>query len=82
MLFSYFKVAARHFTRQKRYFALNVIGLSIGLAAAMLTAFYVLHELSYDSDQPDANVHYRVVMHAQENGNEYLLSTQKHRDSC
>jgi hypothetical protein len=39
MLFSYFKVAARHFARQKRYFALNVIGLSIGLAAAMLTAF-------------------------------------------
>ncbi|PSR53058.1 antibiotic ABC transporter permease [Adhaeribacter arboris] len=48
MIRSYLKIAFRTLARNKVYSAINVMGLSIGLAAAMLIMLYTKDELSYD----------------------------------
>lgn len=61
MLFNYFKIAIRVITRQRRFTAINVIGLSIGLASFALIAVYLKHELSYDRAFTNADRIYRVA---------------------
>ena len=48
MLQNYFKIAFRNLARNKAYASINIIGLSIGLAAAMLIMLYTKDEVSYD----------------------------------
>lgn len=60
MLSNYFITAVRTFKQQKQHFILNVLGLSMGLAAAILVALFAQNELSYDSQQPDAERVYRI----------------------
>jgi putative ABC transport system permease protein len=49
MIRNYIKIAFRNFTRQKSYTLLNVIGLSIGMAASLLIIQYVKYERSFDT---------------------------------
>lgn len=60
MLSHYLLTTLRAFKRQKQHFALNLFGLTLGLAAAILVALYVKYELSYDKFQPDVENTYRV----------------------
>ena len=60
MLRHYFMMAARSFARQKLYSFINVLGLSIGLAAAILIGLYVRYELSYDTWIPHTKDLYRL----------------------
>ena len=53
MFTNYLKTALRSVKQDKQHFFLNVIGFSIGLAAAILMALYAQHELSYDKQHPD-----------------------------
>ncbi|HEU4633539.1 MAG TPA: ABC transporter permease [Flavisolibacter sp.] len=48
MFRNYFITAWRNFRRNKLYSAINVFGLSAGLAACLLIGVYIHHELSYD----------------------------------
>lgn len=48
MLQSYLATAVRQLLAQKLYTAINVVGLALGLACALLIALFVRHELSYD----------------------------------
>lgn len=48
MLKNYLLVAWRNMKRNKGYFFIHVIGLSVGLAATLLAFVFVLDELSYD----------------------------------
>ena len=48
MLRSYLAIAVRQLLAQKLYTAINVAGLALGLACALLIALFVRHELSYD----------------------------------
>jgi len=52
MLKNYLKLAYRNILRHKRYAVLNICGLAIGLAACLLMAGYVLHELSFENMHP------------------------------
>ena len=61
MIFNYLITALRAFKQQKQHFLLNVIGLSVGLAAAILVALFAKNELSFDKQQPDADRVYRVA---------------------
>ena len=61
MIFNYLITALRAFKQQKQHFLLNVIGLSVGLAAAILVALFAKNELSYDAQQPHAERIYRVA---------------------
>jgi len=60
MIKNHFKIAWRNLWRHKRMTSINVAGLGIGMAAAVLIAMWVQNELSYDKAQPDANNIYRI----------------------
>ncbi|MGA2190701.1 MAG: ABC transporter permease [Steroidobacteraceae bacterium] len=48
MIGNYFAAAIRNLLRNRAYTAINLLGLSLGFAAALLIALYVRDELSYD----------------------------------
>jgi putative ABC transport system permease protein len=57
---SYFKTAVRAIARDRFHAAINVIGLSVALAAALLIGVYVRHELSYENFITEPDRVYRV----------------------
>lgn len=61
MFKNYFKVAFRNLQRNKVYAFINIAGLSLGLACAMLIILYIKDEVSYDRFQGNLNNIYRVV---------------------
>jgi len=54
MFSTYLVTALRAIKKDKQHFFLNIIGFSIGLAAAILMALFAQHELSYDKQHPDS----------------------------
>ena len=56
--------------RQKGYSAINIIGLSLGIAATIIILIYVVDELGYDKMHADAQDIYRVGFSARLEGNE------------
>lgn len=77
LLSNYLVSAFRSLARHKMNLVLTIIGLSIGLASALMIALFTLNESSYDSFQPDASRTYRVVMHQKVNGNEYPMTSPR-----
>lgn len=61
MLRNYFKIAIRNFRKNKIYAFINVLGLSLGLACAMLIILYVKDEVSFDKFHPNVQHIYRIV---------------------
>ncbi|WP_420386149.1 ABC transporter permease [Roseivirga sp.] len=62
------KITLRTLLKNKVYSFINVFGLAIGLAGAMLILHYVSFESSYDNFQPDADDVYRVSLEIFQNG--------------
>lgn len=60
MIVNYFKTALRSIKQDTQHFALNLLGFSIGLAAAIMVALFAAYELSYDNQHPNADRVYRV----------------------
>ena len=60
MLRNILKIAFRNLLKDRFYSFLNIIGLSIGIAASLLILLYVADELSYDKFHEDADRIYRV----------------------
>lgn len=48
MLRNYFKIAFRNLFRNKAFSGINILGLAIGMAAALLIMLWIQHEYSYD----------------------------------
>ncbi|WP_194776846.1 ABC transporter permease [Pararhodonellum marinum] len=63
MLKNYFKIAWRSLTRSKWIGAINILGLTIGITAALLLFVVVQHELSYDKFLTKYDQIYRIVTH-------------------
>ena len=61
MLKNYFKIAARNLMKNKLYSSINIIGLSVGLAACILILLFVRHELSFDKHFEDSERVYRLT---------------------
>lgn len=61
MLKNYFKIAWRNLIKNKADSAINIIGLSIGMAACLLILEFVSFELSYDRFNKNADNIYRVT---------------------
>ena len=57
---NYLKTAVRALLRYKGYSFINIIGLSLGLACAMLIILYVRDEVSYDAFHEKGSQIYRV----------------------
>ncbi len=60
MFKNYFKTALRNLRRSKIYSFINIAGLSIGLACAMLIILYVNDEVSYDRFHNNVGQIYRI----------------------
>ena len=73
MFKNYFKTAFRNLTRSKVYSFINISGLSIGLACAMLIMLYVKDEVSFDRFHKKVHNIYRVVSKSSEGRN--MVST-------
>src|ERR1700733_4968227 len=50
-----FRIAIRNLLRNKTFSFLNIFGLGIAMASALLILLWVQNELSYDSFYPNAN---------------------------
>lgn len=61
MLRNYLKIAFRTLAHNKAYSIINVVGLSIGLAAAMLIMLYTKDEVSYDRFHANNPNLYRIT---------------------
>jgi putative ABC transport system permease protein len=61
MLKNYFTIAWRNLINNKTDSSINIIGLSIGMAACLLILEFVSFELSYDRFNKNANDIYRVT---------------------
>ena len=62
MLRNYHKIAWRNLIKYKSYSAINVFGLSVGIACFLLLSLYIYDEFSFDSFHTKANDIYRVVV--------------------
>jgi putative ABC transport system permease protein len=62
MLRSYLAAALRNLAHNRLYAAINIVGLAIGFAAAILIALFVRHEVTFDSFLPGHENIYRVSM--------------------
>ena len=61
MIKNYFKIAWRSLLKHKGYTAINIAGLSTGIAACLLIFLVVTYELGYDRFQKNYHRIYRVV---------------------
>lgn len=62
MLRNYVSVALRHLKRQAGFSAINVAGLAVGIAVALLTLLYISHERSFDRFHENADRIARIHM--------------------
>jgi len=67
MFKNYFKIAFRNLVRNKIYSFINIAGLGIGLACALLIMLYVKDEISFDRFHKNVNHIYRIARKS--NGN-------------
>lgn len=62
MLKNYLKIAFRSLLKNKVYTAINILGLTVGLACCVLILLHVQDELSYDDFHPNKEQLYRVAL--------------------
>jgi putative ABC transport system permease protein len=60
MIASYFRIAFRNILKSKIFSAINLIGISVGMAASILILYFVLYETSFDKFHKNAERIYRV----------------------
>ena len=58
---NYLTIAFRNLLRHPGYSLINLSGLALGMACAVLLAIYIAYELSYDQFRPEAARTYRVM---------------------
>jgi putative ABC transport system permease protein len=68
MFRNYFKTAFRSLRKNKGHSFINIAGLSVGMAAAMLIGLWIWDELSYDKNFPNYNRIAQVKQHQVFNG--------------
>jgi len=60
MLKNYIKVAFRSLLRQPSYTAINIIGLTVGIASSLIILLYIFHETSFDKQHSKGDRIYRL----------------------
>ncbi|MBS0000823.1 MAG: ABC transporter permease, partial [Cyclobacteriaceae bacterium] len=70
MLRNYFVVAIRNIRKQKFYAFINILGLTIGVAATLFIILYVSDELSFDRFHTNIDRMYRVGLNGRLAGQE------------
>ncbi len=75
MFKNYFKTAWRNITRTMGYSFLNVAGLAIGMAVALLIGLWVYNQYSFDKFLPGYQSVYRVQRNFDSNGDTLTFQT-------
>ena len=73
MIKNYIKIALRNIKRYSTYSILNITGMAIGMASAILILLWVQDEWSYDRHFKDAGNLYRVIEKQYFSGGEVFL---------
>jgi putative ABC transport system permease protein len=68
MIKNYFKIAFRNFRKHKLFTLINIIGLTIGISAALVIYLIVHFDFTFDKHHPDGDRIYRVTSHYGYNG--------------
>lgn len=68
MIKNFIKVTLRNIAAHKVFSAINIFGLSIGIACALIIALYVGHEFKYDKFHKHPEQIYRITFHGQIQG--------------
>ncbi len=63
MICNYLKIAFRNLSKNRLYSAINIVGLTSGLAVGLLILLWVKHEMGYDRFHQDTGNIYRVLTH-------------------
>ena len=69
MLRNYLKITLRNFRKYPAFTLINVAGLSVGLACAILIYLFIEHEFSFDAFHANAERIYRVIAVEKDRGN-------------
>ncbi|WP_184550321.1 ABC transporter permease [Mucilaginibacter sp. FT3.2] len=69
MIKNYFKIAFRNFGRHKLFTIINIVGLSIGISAALVIYVIVNFDFTFDKNHRDSEKIYRVVTEYSFSGN-------------
>jgi putative ABC transport system permease protein len=75
MITNYLKIAFRNIVRYKSYSAINIAGLSIGIAASLLLFLIIRYEYSFENFQKNfKNIHQIVTVdHPKSGGEEFTV---------
>jgi putative ABC transport system permease protein len=68
MLRNYFKTAWRNLVKNKVYSTLNIMGLAVGMAVALLIGLWTYNEYKYDRFLPNYKQLYQVKRNFNSNG--------------
>jgi ABC-type antimicrobial peptide transport system permease subunit len=68
MIKNYFKTAWRNLVKNKVHSLINIVGLSVGMAVAMLIGLWVWDELSFDQFTPNYSHIAKVIQNVTNNG--------------
>lgn len=72
MLFNNLKVSVRNLVVQRGYTLINLFGLAVGIASALMIILYVVDEFSYDKFHPNAGNIHRIYLDAKLQDTEML----------
>lgn len=75
MLKSYFKIALRNLLKSKGFSFINIIGLTIGMAAAMLILLWIEDEFNHDTFYPKISRIYKMYNRDKFNGEVWAWGT-------
>ncbi len=78
MLKNYLKVAFRSLVKQRIYSIINVAGLAVGIASALLITLYVQYEFSYDKFIQNSENIYKVSLERKYPNHATLYATIPH----
>jgi putative ABC transport system permease protein len=70
MLLNYFKITYRNLITNKGFSAINITGLSLGIACSIVLFLFVLDELNFDTFNKKASRTYRLYVHSSINKEE------------
>lgn len=76
MLRNYAIIACRNLLKNKAFSLINILGLTIGMAASFLILQYVSFEMSYDDFHQHAENTYRVTLDIYKNGEREVQSAR------
>ncbi|MBU8892838.1 MAG: ABC transporter permease [Bacteroidales bacterium] len=74
MITNYFKIAIRNIIRQKGFSFINIFGLTLGIASALLIFLWVFDEVTFDKFHTNIKQIYRVEQGQYYNGEVYHVN--------